>query len=103
LFIFFAADEQDIIIFHDNIIIQALEDDVVPLNRYKGEAFCSRFGIFLDQITDTKAHDELFGVMDLIDGTRSVSELAAARGIPMPTVKTILDELQRHGLVTFLP
>ena len=82
-------------------LVQALEDDVVPLNRYKGEAFCSRYGIFLDQITDTKAHEALFGVMDLIDGTRSVSELAAARGIPMPTVKAIIDELRRHGLVSF--
>lgn len=84
-------------------LIQALEDDVVPLNEYKGEAFCSRYGIFFDQITHTKAHEALFGVMDLIDGTRSVSEIAVARGIPIPTVKATVDELRRHGLVTLLP
>ena len=93
------AESVDLILY----LIQALEDDVVPLNQYKGEAFCSRYGIFFDQVTHTQAHEALFGVMDLIDGTRSVSEIAAARSIPIPTVKATIDELRRHGLVTFTP
>jgi aminopeptidase-like protein len=57
-------------------MIDTLEGDTVPVNRFAGEVFCSRFGIHIDAYADPEGHKALFDLLFLIDGTRSVSQLA---------------------------
>jgi aminopeptidase-like protein/aminoglycoside N3'-acetyltransferase len=80
-------------------MIDALEKNVVPRNRFRGEPFCSRYGIFVDGYSNPQGHRALFDVLFLIDGTRSVADIAAACGISFRAARETLEELARHGLV----
>lgn len=80
-------------------MIEAVENNKVPVNRFKGEVFCSRFGMSIDPYSNPEGNRELFNVMDLIDGTRSVAQIASRCGISFEAALDIVDELHAHGLV----
>lgn len=84
-------------------MVDALERSVVPVNKFKGEVFCSRFGIHVDAYENPEGNRAMFQIMDLVDGTRSVEDIAEACGIAAGAVKGILDELARNSLVTYKP
>lgn len=81
-------------------MIDTLEADVTPVNRFPGELFCSRYGIHVDAYTNPEGHRALFDIMYLVDGTRSVSMIARELGIPFDAVSRTIAELRRHGVVT---
>lgn len=82
-------------------MVDALENNRVPVNRFRGEVFCARYGVHVDWFTNPEGHRALFGIMDLVDGTRTVMEIAAACGIPFSAALGTLHELERHGLIEF--
>ena len=82
-------------------MIDTLENNLVPVNKFKGEVFCSRYGLHIDFYTNPEGHRALFDIMYLIDGTRSVAEIASACGISFWAAKKTIDELHRHGLVEY--
>jgi aminopeptidase-like protein/aminoglycoside N3'-acetyltransferase len=82
-------------------MIDMLENNVIPVNRFKGEVFCSRYGIHIDYYTDPEANRNLFNIMYLIDGTMSVAEIAGKCKISFAAVKKVIDELYVHGLVEY--
>jgi aminopeptidase-like protein/aminoglycoside N3'-acetyltransferase len=71
----------------------------VPTPFYKGEVFCSRYGIHIDRIADPEGHNYLFSVMNLIDGKTSLATIANQCDISAETVSRIVHLLQKHGLV----
>ncbi|HEX3157271.1 MAG TPA: DUF4910 domain-containing protein [Gemmatimonadaceae bacterium] len=82
-------------------MIDALEGNRRPVNVFRGEVFCARFGIHIDWYTNPEGHRALFEVMFHIDGTRTVADIAQACGISFDATRRTVDELARHGLVTF--
>lgn len=80
-------------------LIAAWEQAPVPVNRYRGEVFCSRYGIHVDWAQDAEAHRALFDVMYLIDGTRTLADIAAHLRISESAVQRVVDLLRPHGLV----
>jgi aminopeptidase-like protein len=80
-------------------MLDKLEQDLIPVNKYKGEVFCSRYGLHVDWYSNPEGHLAFFAIMDHIDGTKSVSEIAAACGISFTAVKHVIDDLAHHGLV----
>jgi aminopeptidase-like protein len=82
-------------------MIDVLESNRVPVNNFKGEVFCSRYGMFIDWSTNPEGSRAFFDIMALIDGTRSVAEIAGACSISFTAAKKSIDELHRHGLVTY--
>ncbi len=83
-------------------MIDALEANVVPVNRFKGEVFLSRYGLYLDWYSDPDGRKPIFDLMYHVDGTRSVAEIAEACGIPFDAAWRMVKELGRHGLVEYL-
>lgn len=81
-------------------MIDTLEADVTPVNRFPGELFCSRYGIHVDAYTNPEGNRALFDILYLVDGTRSVSTIARELGIPFEAVSRTIAELRRHGVVT---
>jgi aminopeptidase-like protein/aminoglycoside N3'-acetyltransferase len=77
------------------------EDSLVPLNKFKGEVFCSRYGLHIDWYSDPKGNKVLFDIIHLIDGTRSVAEIALTCNVSFEVAKKIIDDLHRHGLVEY--
>jgi aminopeptidase-like protein/aminoglycoside N3'-acetyltransferase len=80
-------------------MIDTLENNRVPINRFKGEVFCSRFGMFFDPSSNPEGYRALFDVMDLIDGTHSVAQIANKCGISFEATGKIINELLARGLV----
>ncbi len=81
-------------------MLDTLESDVTPVNRFRGEVFCSRYGIHVDAYANPEGHRALFDIMYLIDGTRSVSRIARELGVSFESVRGVVAELRRHDLVT---
>ena len=71
----------------------------IPIPNYKGEVFLSRYGIHIDPTEDPEGRRHLFKVMNLIDGTRSIEQIAATSAAPVDAVQRIVGLLRQHGLV----
>lgn len=84
-------------------MLEFVEANVTPVNRYAGEICCSRYGIHVDAATDPAGNKALFDVMFLIDGTRSVARIADECGVPFASAAGIVAQLRAHGLVTERP
>ncbi len=82
-------------------IVDQLERRAVPINRFSGEVFCSRYGIHIDPFENPEGHRALFDIMYLIDGTRSVDEIAERCGISPAAARATIAELEQHGLVSW--
>jgi aminopeptidase-like protein len=82
-------------------MIDTIEGNLVPVNKFKGEVFCSRYGVFVDPYSNPRGHRKLFNIMDHIDGTRSLAEIARACDAPFDAVRGVIDELHGHGLVDY--
>ena len=80
-------------------MIEAIENNRVPINRFKGEVFCSRYGIFVDPYSNPEGNRELFNVMDLIDGTLSVAQIANRCNISFEATLNIINDLHARDLV----
>jgi aminopeptidase-like protein len=82
-------------------MIDTLEKNLTPVNKFKGEVFCSRYGLHIDWYTNPEGNQALFDIMYLIDGSRSIAQIAAECHISFEAVKNTLDELYRYGLVAY--
>jgi aminopeptidase-like protein/aminoglycoside N3'-acetyltransferase len=80
-------------------MLEILEQNRTPRNRFRGEVFCSRYGIHRDWYTDREGHRALFSTMERIDGTRSIVEIARDAGVPFREAYRTVAEMASHGLV----
>lgn len=71
----------------------------VPENLFKGEIFCSRFGLQPTFSKDRAAHRAFFDILYLIDGQNSIAEIARIAGTTEVAVELVLSGLAKHGLV----
>ncbi|NJL08994.1 MAG: DUF4910 domain-containing protein [Methylacidiphilales bacterium] len=83
-------------------IIDAWESNYVPVPRFRGEVFLSRFGISYDYEVDPHYGQALFEVMHALDGRRSVVDIAHDTGRPFTTVLHVVKQFRAAGLVTHL-
>lgn len=83
-------------------MIDTLDRNRTPVNRFRGEVFCARYGLHVDWYADPEGHRALFTVLDLVDGTRSVADIADACGIPFDAAYATVRELERRDLVSYV-
>jgi aminopeptidase-like protein len=84
-------------------MIEAIETNEVPVNLFEGEVFCSRYGLHIDPYVNPEGNRALFDLLFLVDGTRSVSEIARACNISLGAVQSVLEELRVRGLIAYGP
>ena len=77
----------------------AIEGNSVPVNRYPGEPFCSRFGVNIDAYANPEGYRALFDIIYLIDGTRDVATIAGECGVSVASAAATIEELVRRGVV----
>jgi aminopeptidase-like protein/aminoglycoside N3'-acetyltransferase len=82
-------------------MIDAIEGNQVPVNRYQGEIFCSRYGLNIDAYANPEGNRALFDIIFLIDGTRSVAEIARVCNISIESARCVVEELHRLELVEY--
>jgi aminopeptidase-like protein len=81
-------------------MLDAAERNWRPVNLFKGEAFCSRYGLHIDWQVNPEGSRALFHIMDRIDGSRTVADIARECGVPFSAVVETLKEMERCGLVS---
>lgn len=82
-------------------MIDTLEHNRVPVNNFQGEVFCTRYGLHIDWYTNPEGHRAFFNIMYLIDGTRTIADIADACDIAFESARSAIAELERHGLVSY--
>jgi aminopeptidase-like protein len=83
-------------------MIDTIENNLIPLNKFEGEVFCSRYALHIDFDSNPEGNKALFSIMNLVDGTRSIAEIAVACGISFLSAKNVMDELQAHDLIEYV-
>jgi len=84
-------------------MVDAIESIEIPVNLFKGELFCSRYGIHIDAYSNPEGNRALFDILFLVDGTRSVEEIARICGISAEASRSVLEELRVRGLIAYAP
>jgi aminopeptidase-like protein len=80
-------------------LIQAWERNLYPVNRFKGEIFCSGQGIWIDYRANPEGHRRLFDIMERCDGEHSVADIACELGVSFPAVWEVVSLLHAKDLV----
>lgn len=84
-------------------MIYTLENNWVPVNKFKGEIFCSRYGIKFDFANELENSMTLFDIMFQLDNGSSLVEIADICNKPFEMVKETVDKFYRNGLVELKP
>lgn len=82
-------------------LIRRLEENQYPVNMFRGEVFCSRYGLFIDAYDDPDGNRRLFDIIQMIDGTNSVNHIADSCNIPFSFVSRTLRRMEERGLIRF--
>ena len=71
------------------------------VNHFKGEIFCSGYGIWIDYRVNPEGHRRLFEIMERCDGEHTVADIAAELGISFQAVWEVVALLETKELVWF--
>jgi aminopeptidase-like protein len=82
-------------------LLQAWERNQYVVNRFKGEVFCSGYGIWIDYRVNPEGHRRLFEIMERCDGERTVADIAAELDISFQAVWEVVDLLAEKDLVWY--
>jgi aminopeptidase-like protein/aminoglycoside N3'-acetyltransferase len=91
------AESRDLILK----MIDCIEGNQVPVNLYQGEIFCSRYGLNIDAYGNPEGNRALFDIIFMIDGTRSVAEIARICSVSIDFARRVVEELSQRGLVEY--
>jgi len=80
-------------------LLQAWENNLYIVNNFKGEIFCSGYGIWVDYRVNPEGHRRLFEIMERCDGQHTVADIATELGVPFQAVWEIVHLLEEKGLV----
>ena len=70
-----------------------------PRNLFRGEVCLARYDFAVDRHRDLASHRNMLRMMDLIDGTNSIGEIADKLGLSPVEVETFVDWLKAAQLV----
>jgi aminopeptidase-like protein len=80
-------------------LINAWENNQYVVNNFKGEIFCSGYGIWIDYRTNPEGHYRLFEIMERCDGEHTVADIATELSTSFQAVWDIIAVLKSKGLV----
>jgi aminopeptidase-like protein len=81
-------------------IIDAWEKNKYIINQFKGEIFCSGYGIWVDYRINPQGHKRLFEIMERCDGEHTLADIAQELRISFYSVREIIDQLLDNELIT---
>ena len=82
-------------------LLDAWERNRYAVNHFKGEVFCSGYGIWIDYRLNPEGHRRLFEIMERCDGERTVADIALELGVSFQSVWDVVSLLETKGLVWF--
>jgi len=82
-------------------LLDAWEKNQYIVNQFKGEIFCSGYGIWIDYRVNPEGHRRLFEIMERCDGEHTVADIACELGVSFQSVWEVAALLQSKGLASF--
>jgi aminopeptidase-like protein len=82
-------------------LLYTWESDQYVVNNFKGEIFCSGYGIWIDYRTNPEAHRRLFEIMERCDGERTISDIAQELGVSYQSVRQVTDLMHEKKLISY--
>ena len=82
-------------------MLDTFENNLIPHNRFKGEVFCSRYGLHIDAYANPEGNRALLDIINLVDGTKSLAEIAIICGVSFESVQNVIQRLHERDLVQF--
>ena len=81
-------------------MLRAWESNQYVVNHFKGEIFCSGYGIWIDYRTNPEGHRRLFEIMERCDGEHTVADIAVELDISFQAVWEVVSSAgkKRPGL-----
>jgi aminopeptidase-like protein len=80
-------------------LIDAFENNYYVINQFKGEIFCSGYGIWVDYRSNPEGHKRLFEIMEKCDGEKTIADIAFDLDISFQSVWEIIQILKEKELV----
>ena len=80
-------------------LLQAWERNQYVVNKFKGEVFCTGYGIWIDYRVNPEGHRRLFEIMERCDGEHTIADIATELNIPFEAVWEVVNNLHEKGLV----
>jgi aminopeptidase-like protein len=80
-------------------LIQAWECNHYVVNSFKGEVFCSGYGIWIDYRQNPEGHRRLFEIMERCDGEHTVADIASELEISFQATWEVVEMLREKDLV----
>jgi aminopeptidase-like protein len=82
-------------------MIEAWEHNQYVGNSFKGEVFCSGYGIWIDYRVNPEGHRRLFEIMERCDGESTIADIAVELNISFQAVWEVVKTLHEKNLVWF--
>ena len=82
-------------------MLRAWENNQYVVNQFKGEVFCSGYGIWIDYRVNPEGHRLLFRIMEHCDGEHTVADIASILQTSFQSVWEVVALLQSKDLVWF--
>jgi len=82
-------------------LLSAWERNQYMVNNFKGEVFCSGYGIWIDYRTNPEGHRRLFEIMERCDGEHTIADIASELDISFQAVLEVSNTLNEKGLVWY--
>jgi len=80
-------------------LIQSWEQNQYVVNKFKGEIFCSGYGIWIDYRENPDGHRRLFEIMERCDGEHTIADIAAELNITFQSVWQVVSTFFEADLV----
>lgn len=80
-------------------IIDVLETDFIPVPKYRGPLYLSRFGLYIDPKLDPKGYENLESIQILIDGNRSCFDISQELDVDFFFVRSFCEQVHDKGLM----
>jgi aminopeptidase-like protein len=82
-------------------LLEAWERNQYVVNDFRGEIFCSGYGIWIDYRANPEGHRRLFEIMERCDGSRTLADIASELQIPFQAVWEVAELLREKKLVHY--
>ncbi len=83
-------------------LLDTWEKNQYILNLFKGEVFCSGYGIWIDYRVNPEGHRNLFQIMERCDGERTIADIAYELKLSFQSVWEVVQMLSENDLIRLL-
>ena len=80
-------------------LLDTWEKNQYIVNLFKGEVFCSGYGIWIDYRVNPEGHQNLFQIMERCDGEQTVADIAYELELSFQSVWEVVQMLAENNLI----